>query len=186
MTTWVYFLDNTSTALFIDNKPLFSLVVELGIHEDSIFVDDVAGEPVELQKLAVAAQPGDAVLVRSIGDLAGAGGLGGAVETLQHFEERDIEVISVLEPWYHRGYSLEQVARMTEIAVELAERKRRVGMERAKRAGRMGRHPAQDSQGQMERLRQAGFSVKETCDLCGVSRSTFYRRMNQKMGQKRG
>ncbi len=186
MTTWVYFLDNTSTALWIDNKPLFSLVAELGIQEDSIFVDDVAGEPVELQKLAEAAQPGDAVLVRSIGDLAGVGGLSGTVDTLRHFEGRGVEVISILEPWYHREHSLEQVARMAEIAVELAERKRRVGMERAKRAGRMGRHPAQDSRGQMERLRSAGFSVKESCDLCGVSRSTYYRRINQKMGEKRG
>lgn len=177
MTTWVYFLENTSTTLWIDNSPLFKLIQELGIGEEAIFIEDVAAtEPVELKALMNVVQKGDTVLVRSLADLAGADGGPGVLHILQVLEEQGVDVASVLEPWYGYGRYYEAVERTVKITEELAERKRRVGMERAKRAGRMGRHPAQDSQGQMERLRQAGFSVKETCDLCGVSRSTYYRR----------
>ena len=54
-----------------------------------------------------------------------------------------------------------------------------MGMQRAKEEGRMGRKIDGRKAEQMRKLRAAGLTVREITDLCGVSRSTYYRQVGK-------
>ena len=79
------------------------------------------------------------------------------------------------EPWYDYEKSFPMVESVIYTLAGLAEKKRRLGMERAKEAGRLGRKTDMKKMEQVKRLSRAGLSAKEVCDLVGVSRSTYYR-----------
>lgn len=176
MTLWAYFTENKSSIYTVNNTPLFRLIRDAGLVEDNIFIDDIRDTTrPELVKLFGVMVPGDTIMVRSLLDLSD--GPVELVRILQEFENRSIEVASVEEPWYDYKSSFEQVSCIVNIAAEQAEKKRRLGMERAKAQGRMGRKPDQGKLGQVQKLRQAGLTVREITNLCGISRSTYYRHM---------
>lgn len=112
-------------------------------------------------------------MVRSLADLADTPAT--LISALQGFEDRGVEVVAIAEPWYTYKDHFEQVACLMGIVAEQAEKKRRLGIERAKDAGRMGRKPSSGRQEQIQKLRSAGLTVKEITKLCGISRSTYYR-----------
>jgi DNA invertase Pin-like site-specific DNA recombinase len=116
-------------------------------------------------------------MVRSLMDLADTPH--GLVHILQGFEDKGVEVASVEEPWFDYKSNFHIVYSIVGIVAEQAEKKRRLGMERAKDAGRMGRKPDQGKLGQVQKLRQAGLTVREITELCGISRSTYYRHMGK-------
>ncbi len=169
---WAYFLENTSSLYSIDNTPLFREIKELGIEEDRVYVDDITKEQVALKKLEIISR-GDTVLVRSISDL-GASGVE-MMAMLKQIAGKGAEVASMEEPWYDHEKSFPIVEGVVFILAGLAEKKRRLGMERAKAAGRLGRKTDMKKMEQVKRLSSVGLSAKEVCDLVGVSRSTYYR-----------
>lgn len=174
MALWAYFTENKSSTYYIDNRPLFCLIRDAALHEDSVFVDDVRDTTrPELAQLSGAVAAGDTLMVRSLADLADTPAT--LISILQGFEDRGVDVASVNEPWYTYKDSFEQIACFMGIVAEQAEKRRRLGIERAKKAGRMGRKPGNSKQGQIQKLRSAGLTVKEITKLCGISRSTYYR-----------
>lgn len=178
VTLWAYFTENKSSIYTVNNTPLFRLIRDAGVVEDSIFIDDIldSARP-ELAQLLGVMVANDTIMIRSLADLSD--GPVELVRILQEFENRGVEVASVEEPWYDYKSSFEQVSCIVGIAAEQAERKRRLGMERAKAQGRMGRKPYQGKLGQVQKLRQAGLTVREITNLCGISRSTYYRHIGK-------
>lgn len=174
MALWAYFTENKSKIYNVDNKPLFCLIRDAALHEDNIFIDDIRDtERPELVKLFGAVAAGDTLMVRSLSDLADTPAM--LIRILQDFEDRGVEVVAIAEPWYDYKASFEQIACTIGIVAEQAEKKRRLGIQRAKDAGRMGRKTGNIRQEQIQKLRSAGLTVKEITKLCGISRSTYYR-----------
>lgn len=174
---WAYFLSNTSTLYGVDNTPLFKLIQECQMGEDSIFTDDMTVDRTERDDLMGRIQRGDTLIVRSLVDLAD--NADDLVVLLQEIEAKGVDVASVSEPWYEYKRNFEQVSRGIDIVRELAEKKRRMGMQRAKAEGRMGRKADGRKAEQMRRLRAAGLTVREITELCRVSRSTYYRQVGK-------
>lgn len=175
---WAYFTENKSAIHRVDNSPLFRLIRDAGLVEANIFIDDIRDSTrPELVKLFGVMAPGDTIMVRSLSDLSDTPD--DLVRTLQALEDKGVEVASVTEPWFDYKSNFNIVCSLVSIAAEQAEKKRRLGMERAKAQGRMGRKPDQGKLGQVQKLRQAGLTVREITNLCGISRSTFYRHMGR-------
>lgn len=173
---WAYFTTNIGNIYKIDNAPLFQLIRDGGLEEDSVFTDDATDGYGELDRLLEVVERGDTVMVRSLVDLADDGT--GLVERLRAFRDKGVEVVSISEEWYEGA--VEQVERVVILERAMAEKKRRLGMERAREDGRMGRKADQTKKERMAKLRNAGMTVEEVCDLCGVSRSTYYRGSGKK------
>jgi len=174
---WAYFLSNTCTLYGVDNTPLFKLIQECQMGEDSIFTDDMTADRTERDDLMRHIQRGDTIIVRSLVDLAD--NADDLVVLLQEIEAKGVDIASVSEPWYEYKRSFEQVSRGIDIVRELAEKKRRMGMQRAKVEGRMGRKADGRKAEQMRKLRAAGLTVREITELCRVSRSTYYRQVGK-------
>ena len=177
MALWAYFLENRSSIYEVNNTPLFELIRDCALSEDSIFVDDMGGGREGLNELFEAVQSGDVVMIRSLIDLADTGI--DLIKVLHHYLDLGVEVVSVEECWYEHKGGLEKVECMVGIMDGLVEKKRRLGMEKAKAAGRMGRKIDKAKGEQMRKMRTAGLTVREITELCGVSRSTFYRRVGK-------
>lgn len=144
------------------------------LSEDDVFIDDIRDDKrPELMQLFGTVSAGDTLMVRSLADLADTPAV--LIGTLQGFEDRGVEVVAIAEPWYDYKSNFEQIARTMGIVAEQAEKKRRLGIECAKYAGRMGRRPDNSKQEQIQKLRSAGLTVKEITNLVGISRSTYYR-----------
>ena len=174
MALWAYFLENKSSTYSIDNSPLFCLIRDAALSEDNVFIDDIRNDKrPELLELLGVVTAGDTLMIRSLADLSNTSAT--LISTLQWFENKGVDVASVNEPWYTYKDNFEQIARTMGIVAEQAEKKRRLGIERAKDAGRMGRRPDNSKQEQIQKLRSAGLTVKEITNLVGISRSTYYR-----------
>lgn len=130
MKIWAYFLENTSTFYYIDNSPLFREMQENGIREEDVFVDEMTGEQVELKKLLEVMDKGDTVLIRSVADLGKSGAE--IIDVLQRIEEKGVDVASVTEDWYDYQRIFPCMKRIVGIMGELTERKRKLGMDRAR------------------------------------------------------
>lgn len=170
---WAYFLENTSAFYYIDNTPLFREIQENDIGEESVFVDEIAGKQVELKKLLEVMEKGDTVLIRSVADLGKSGAE--IIDVLQRIERKGVDVASVTEDWYDYQRMFPCMKRVVGIIGELAERKRKLGMERARAEGRLGRKANTEKKEHIRKLRGVGLAPKEICDIVGVSRSTYYR-----------
>lgn len=170
---WAYFLENTSALYYIDNAPLFREIRENGVGEEDVFVDNISGEQAELKKLLEVMGKGDTVLIRSVVDLGKSGAE--VIDVLQRIEEKGVDVASVNEAWYDYQKTFPYVERVVGIMGELTERKRRLGMERARAEGRLGRKANAEKKGYIRRLKEVGLAPKEICEIVGVSRSTYYR-----------
>ena len=101
---YAYILENVLKAYEVDNKSIFKLVKECELPETSIYIDKMgdATRP-ELQELQSIVADGDTVLVRSILDLADKPD--DLISLLSHFGVRNIEVVSIVEPYYKYGDS---------------------------------------------------------------------------------
>ena len=61
------------------------------------------------------------------------------------------------------------------MSAELTEKKRRLGIDKAKLEGRMGRKSNKEIKERVLRLKVADFPRDEIMKLCGISYSTYYR-----------
>ena len=179
---WAYFISNVGKTVKVENTSLFLLIQECKLNDDGIYTDDWGTERVELKNLLGVVQEGDTVMVRSIADLGDSAG--DILEVLSLLESRGVEVASVVEPWYDDRRGLDVVEGVFGIVRELGERKRKRGIELAAAEGRMGRKVDPQKARRMKRLREAGFSVKEICEIVGVGRSTYYRQ-TEKLSENR-
>ena len=171
---YAYILENVLKAYEVDNKSIFKLVKECGLPETSIYIDkmDDSTRP-ELQNLQNIVADGDTILVRSLLDLADKPS--DLISLLNCFGVRNIEVVSIVEPYYKYGDSFLYLKNAFGLYADFSEKKRRLGIERAKAEGRMGRKSDKDIVSKVKRLKIAGFSIQEIISLCGISRSTYYR-----------
>ena len=146
--------------------------------DSHIFTDNITGGREELGELLRLVSQDDVVMVRSLVDLADDGT--GLLCVLQAFESRGVDVASIEEPWYDYKGAFNKMMGTLKVIDEQREKRRRLGMERAKMAGRMGRKTNKGRREQLQRLRATGLSVREITELCGISRSTYYRNMTKK------
>lgn len=170
---WAYFLENQTELYFIHNQPIFLFIQECGIEEEHVFSDMMMTERNDLHALLGAVQTGDTVAVRSLVDLADSGNE--LVGVLRSFHAKGVMVVSLAEEWYRHEDGLVQVESLVGMVTEWSEKRRRLGMERARQDGRMGRKADSRKVEQVQRLKSAGLSAKEILELCGISRSTYYR-----------
>lgn len=170
---WAYFLENKSQIYSVNNRPLFLFIQEHGLGEEHIFADEMTAGRDELCALLGAVQTGDTVAVRSLVDLADSGDK--LVSILRSFRDKGVAVVSLAENWYRHEDGLVQAESMVGMVAEWSEKRRRLGIERARQDGRMGRKADGRKKVQVLRLKSAGLSVKEIVELCDISRSTYYR-----------
>lgn len=171
---YAYMLENIIKVYEVDNKPIFKLIRECELPEASVYIDKM-GDSLrpELQELQSIVADGDTVLVRSLLDLADKPS--DLISLLNCFGVRNIEVVSIVEPYYKYGDSFLYLKNAFGLYADFSEKKRRLGIERAKAEGRMGRKSDKDIVDKVKRLKKAGFSIQEIISLCGISRSTYYR-----------
>ena len=171
---YAYILENVLKVYEVDNKPIFKFIKECELPETSIFIDKMGDvtRP-ELQKLQNIVAEGDTVLVRSLLDLADKPD--DLISLLNCFGDTHIEVVSIVEPYYKYGDSFLYLKNAFGLFADFSEKKRRLGIERAKAEGRMGRKCDEDTVSKVKRLKNAGFSTREIVSLCRISRSTYYR-----------
>ena len=171
---YAYILENIMKVCEVDNKPIFKFIKECELPETSIYIDKMGDvtRP-ELKKLQNIVADGDTVLVRSLLDLADKPD--DLISLLNCFGVKNIEVVSIVEPYYKYGDSFLYIKNAFTLYADFSEKKRRLGIERAKAEGRMGRKSDKDIVDKVKRLKKAGFSIQEIVSLCGISRSTYYR-----------
>lgn len=176
---YAYILENRSLLYEVNNKPLFKLIRDCELSEDKFYIDamgDVARPELISLLNTVAAE--DTVIVRSLVDLADTPAA--VVSVLKQFGESGVHVVSIKEDYYEYAKDFHMFSDSLSIFDELAEKKRKLGIERAKADGRMGRKPNKEVKHKVWRLKTAEFSVNEIIDLCGISRSTYYRILKEK------
>ena len=171
---YAYILENVMKVYEVDNKPIFKFIKECELPETSLYIDKM-GDSLrpELQELQSIVADGDTVLVRSLLDLADKPN--DLISLLGCFGDKNIEIVSMAEPYYKYGDSFLYIKNAFNLYADFSEKKRRLGIERAKAEGRMGRKCNENTVDKVKRLKKAGFSIQEIISLCGISRSTYYR-----------
>lgn len=109
------------------------------------------------------------------------------VELINNFKEKGIEFVSLennLDTSTHMGMLLFNIcAAFSEMERELIRERVRAGLDSAKLQGRKGGRPkvlTDEKAETIRALRQSGkMSVKKICETMNVSRSVFYRCINQ-------
>lgn len=171
---YAYVLGNNVKIFEVDNQPLFKLIRDCDLPESNIYMDnlnDSARPEFELLKNTVVS--GDTVAVRSLLDLADTPA--DILNLLKIFGDNGIEIASVSESYYEYDKTFKIIKDMFAICSDLSEKKRRLGIEKATAEGRMGRKIDADVIDRVKRLKAADFSVREITQLCGISRSSYYR-----------
>lgn len=175
---FTYFLNNNNAIYKVKNQPLFLYIEEHMIQDDEIYEDDVGTERKELEKLFRSVETGDTVIVRSLVDLAGSGR--DLVDTLHRFQDKGVDVVSLSQEWYNGARNLKLAENVVNIMMEFSEKKRKLGMEKARKQGRIGRKPMKnrdDIEAQVKFWHMFQDS-KTTMEMFGISRSTYYRMIN--------
>lgn len=174
MRLFAYVQVNESLIYEVNNRALFCLIRDGGLDEEAIFDDGVMDmERVGLRELLQTVERGDIVMVRSLTDLAAT--TAELMESLRILYEKGVEVVSVVEQGYNHLETFPVLELGTQVVEQMAEKKRRLGMERAKNEGRMGRKQKAGVRADVLRLRAAGVSPADIIRLCKISRSTYYR-----------
>ena len=112
------------------------------------------------------------------------------VELINDFKEKGIEFVSLennLDTSTHMGMLLFNIcAAFSEMERELIRERVKAGLDSAKQQGRKGGRPkalTDERADAIRALRQTGkMSVKNICDTMKISRSVFYRCINQHVG----
>lgn len=178
---FAYFLNNSNTIYKVKNQPLFLYIEEHMIQDDDIYEDDMGTERKGLEKLFRSVETGDTIIVRSLVDLADTGK--DLVNTLHKFQDKRVDVVSLSQEWYDGAHNLELVEDVVSIITEFSEKKRKLGMEKARKQGRIGRKPMKnrdDIEDKVKESRRIGLSVSETMNYYGISHSTYYRMIHTK------
>ena len=170
---FAYVIENVSRIYEINNQPIFQLVRDCHLKEDRIFIDRMGADRVEFRELQATVEKGDAVMIRSIVDLADTAY--DIVQALEWFGERGIEIVSAEEQEYDYVKNHNLVVDIVCMCCELTEKKRRLGIEKAKAEGRMGRKCNRDKREKVLKLKSAGFVRDEILKMCEISYSTYYR-----------
>lgn len=176
---YAYFLENESLIYQVNNQPLFKLIRECDLSEDKIYIDAMYNtDRNELHQLCGIAVAGDTIMVRSIADLADTSSE--IINLLKHFGDTDVEIVSLKEDYYSYKENFNIVLDMLLIPIELSEKKRKLGIEKAKAEGRMGRKANIYVKDKVYRLKKANFPDNEIMEMCKISRSTYYRILKEK------
>ena len=171
---YAYVLENTSLIYEINNRPIFKLIRDCDLQDEQVFIDSMGNKDrVELAALQSVVSEGDTLVIRSIVDIADTPI--DIVSVLAFFGERGVEVVSTEEPEYDYNKNYALVVDMVGMCAELAEKKRRLGIERAKSEGRMGRKSNQEIKQRVLKLKAADFPRDEILKICNISYSTYYR-----------
>ncbi len=170
---YAYLLENVVRLYAVNNQPLFRLIRECYLPDECIFIDRMGMSRAELEQLKAIAGDGDCVMIRSIVDLADTPA--DVAKVLLHFGENGVDLLSLEEPDYDYNKNYNLVVDTMGMCAELTEKKRRLGIERAKAEGRMGRKSKQGIREKVLKLKSADFKRDEIIELCGISRSTYYR-----------
>lgn len=171
---YAYLLGNNVKIYEVNNQPIFKLIRDCDLPENNIYMDDM-GNTVrpELELLKNTVVSGDTVMVRSLLDIAD--NPTNIVDLLKLFGDKGVEVTSISEPYYEYDKYFGIISDTVRICAELAEKKRRLGIEKATAEGRMGRKIDTNIVDKVKRLKAADFTVREITQLCGISRSSYYR-----------
>ncbi len=162
----------------IDNKPLFKLIRDCSLSEGSIYIDKIGLDRKDLIKLCDTVAAGDTVILRSIVDLADTADE--IISILKLFGDIGVEIVSIKEDYYSYKENFNIISDMLILPSELAEKKRKLGIDKARAMGRMGRKSNLMVKDTVCKLKSANFPVNEILDICKISRSTYYRILKEK------
>ncbi len=172
---YAYLLENTRSDVNIDNAPLLALVQEYEVEESAVHVDPLDSiDRHDLVALIGRLESGDALLLRSVGDLSN--NITDLIKALTRLHRLDVEVITALEPEY--DYILYQQALFDYQRIERQWKaiKRVRGIDKAKAEGRMGRKTDRTKVLDAIRMYQSEqFTIADIRRITGVASSTLYR-----------
>ncbi len=171
---YAYALENKLRLYEVNNQPLFKIIRDSDLPENNIYIDDMGdSNRSELKDLKDIVIADDIVIIRSILDLGDTPE--DIIDLLRFFGDSGVDIASVSEPYYEYDKNFSIVSDAFGICADLAEKKRRLGIEKATVEGRMGRKIDANTVDRVRRLKAADFTVQEIIKLCGISRSTYYR-----------
>lgn len=170
---YAYLLENTKKIYEINNRPIFELIRDCHLKEERIFIDKMGEKRAELKELQSIIANGDTLMIRSIVDLADVPI--NIIKLLEWFGSRGVEVVSAEEADYDYTKNFNLVVDIVGMCSELKEKKRRLGIDRAKAEGRMGRKSNKEIKEKVLKLKAADFPRDEIMKLCDISYSTYYR-----------
>ncbi|WP_312093756.1 recombinase family protein, partial [Aminipila sp.] len=155
-------------------KGLFKLIRECNLSDNEIYFDKInSTDREELQKLCAVVGAGDIVIVRSIIDLADTPIE--IISLLKHFGDAGVDVVAIKEDYYSYKENFNIISDVLLMSIELSEKKRKLGIEKARALGKMGRKSNLEIKNRVYKLKQADFSINEILQICKISRSTYYR-----------
>lgn len=151
---------------------------------EEIFKEKISGakdDRQQLQALIHKLRPGDIVCVVRLDRLGRR--MIRLIELINEFKDKGIQFISLennLDTTTSMGMLLFNIcAAFSEMERELIRERVRAGLDSAREKGRAGGRPralTKEKASMAKALRQAGeMSVKEICEVVGISRSVFYR-----------
>lgn len=170
---YAYVLANQSLIYEINNQPLFKLIRDCNLSEDSIYIDKMGIDRKALNKLCGIAVADDTIILRSIIDIGDTPS--DIIALLKYFGDSGVEIVSIKEDYYSYKDNFNIVLDMINMSGELAEKKRKLGIDKAKEDGRMGRKANLLVKDRVYKLKSANFTVAEILEICKISRSTYYR-----------
>lgn len=173
---YVYFIENT-TDNYVDNTELFSLIRDLDIDENEIFIDTGISKK-ELEKLLDLLEEDDRLIIRSVIDLSFEAA--GLLKVLEQLQEKKIILCSINEPTLNGLEYYSAMKCFVGINIYYLERKRKEKYQEAKLAGIVGRPKMTEQIEKAIRLyKTKAFTTAEIEKLSGVSSSSLYRALRE-------
>lgn len=170
---WAYILENEKE-IKRNNQPLFLLINEMEIGVDNIYSDLDGSDKVELKKLLDEIEPESTFLIRSVEDIADT--LSELLEVFEILTEKHISLCSCCEPFLCGEDYLENLRGFINLQKAFADRKKKIGYEKALAEGRVGRpSKGQDIKKVIGLYEKGLLTMKQVESLTGVSKSTIYR-----------
>lgn len=177
MKIYNYFVENSPNEDVKANSKLFSLIQDLELKEDDIFIDR-EDQKTELNKLLDTIEQKSRLIILSVIHLSE--DAKGLLAVLQELQDKSIVLCSIEENFLNGTEYYTAMRGFGKINSYYLEKRRQKGYNKAKINGTIGRPKKSENIAKGVRLYHTkAFSIEEIEKMCGISSSTLYRALKE-------
>lgn len=170
---YAYVIENMTPEDKRDNTPIFQLINDLDLDEDSVWFDidfSRSGLLPFIEKL----NSGDKLLIRSVEDLSDT--LEGLIEIFKILSEKEVILYSCKEPFLCGEEYAENLESSMKMILYFTNRKKELGYQIAVMEGKVGRPAKTEEILKAVAMYKSGkFKVSQIEVITGISKSSLYR-----------
>lgn len=161
------------------NQQVFLKIRELGLTDDTIFMDEEPANKKEFEELLDTISHGDTLLVRSVVDMDGDINCL-TNDILPYLKELKVELISCEEPFLCGLEYADTMKRIVQLLKSFTKQKAKQGYQKAVKENRVGRPANVNNAAKAVELYRTGkYKIAEIVKMTGISKSTLYRHLKE-------